>query len=122
MNINELSSSMYGNSIRSIQASGYDQKLIKKTGEESEKTESFEDILSSYALSGDTDDLAESIKNLSEELKSSESSSADKSDVMSIITDAHIAKEYLESKSGRNLIVSMAENSIASIVAGNDDN
>lgn len=121
MNINELAINTYGSgasSIKSIQSTGYVKPL--KSAENSTKTENFSDILESYALSGDTDELIDSVKELQLEIEESRSDNVNKSDVMNILTDAHLAKEYMESTSGRNLIVSMIDNQIASIVSGND--
>lgn len=127
MNITELTSSLYGTNVRNINASGYASKVLNKTDKATNASDSFENILSSYALSGDADDLMDGINEVKQSLDSLDEENTDndavnKSNVMNILTDAHVAKEYLESKSGRNLIVSMVENQIASIIAGNDQN
>lgn len=131
MNVNELTSSLYGanmHSTRNIGATGYTHKLLNKEGKAEGVSESFSDILSSYALSDNPEDIEDvvngiqnSIKSLDEE-DNSDSEGVNKGNVMNILTDAHVAKEYLESQSGRNLIVSMAQNQIASIIAGNNNN
>lgn len=123
MNINELTSNVYGTNIRNIHNSNYAVRKNEQTGS-AESTQKFADILSDFALSGDTDDLADSIKEMQESLGEEEKDTVDKSNVMNILTDAEIAKEYLESKTGRNLIISMVENEIAGIISGSntDDN
>lgn len=86
-------------------------------------SEKFEDILSSFTMSDNTEELSSKISELQKSLdvKNSENTdSVDKSDVMNILNDATLAKEYLENKTGRNLIVSMAQNQIAGIVSGSN--
>lgn len=122
MNINELTSSLYGANVRNINSNAYISKALGKSEHSEGTSEKFSDILSSFALSGDVDELTDSIKEIENGLddENADSSAINKSNVMNILTDAEIAKEYLESKSGRNLIVSMAQNTIASIIAGNN--
>lgn len=118
MNVNELTANLYGNygtEIRNIKSSIYSKK--DAASEAGSVTESFSDILSSYALSEDTDDLVDRIDELKSSLDEEDKDNVDKSDVMNILTDVELAKEYLESKTGRNLIISMVENDIASIIS-----
>lgn len=73
--------------------------------------------LSSQDLSEDT---LEQLEDLAQSLTSDAMDNEDeKLDVMSILTDAEKAKEYLSSQSGRQVLARMAENQIAGIITGN---
>lgn len=77
------------------------------------------DTLSSSELTPELieqiDDLTDSISALTYEQDEENNSM----DVMSILTDAEKAKEYLSSKSGRQVIANMMDNQIAGIITGN---
>lgn len=118
MNINELTSSIYGTNIGNIQFTQNSKKITDK--DSIPVSDSFADILSSYASSGDID--ANEISELVNELEgSSLDIETDSNNITSILTDAHKAKEYLSSQTGRNLIISMVDNQIASIVSSNSN-
>lgn len=66
------------------------------------------------------DDMMEQLNNLSQSLSSLNNSDDNDPNVMSILTDADKAKEYLSSQSGRQLILDMAKNEIAGIITGSN--
>lgn len=87
------------------------------------KTRDFSDILSGYisdAADEDSEELLTAIKDLADSIESLKTKRYDsqETDVMSILTDQEKAREYLSHQSGRQLIVNMAENSIAGIISG----
>ena len=109
MNITELTNNVYRSDISSLK--------------------SIESISPQSIQSLDTDVIIESFEDVLEEKLNSNSTNdnekntiAQTSDLNSILLDASSAKEYLESKTGRQLLVSMAENSIAQIITGADNN
>lgn len=64
-------------------------------------------------------DILEQLEDLAESLTSGVMDKEEENmDVMSILTDAEKAKEYLSSQSGRQVLARMAENQIAGIVTG----
>ena len=80
-------------------------------------TESLSDTLSAQNLNRDT---LEQLQDLAKSLTSDAMESDEETpDVMSILTDAEKAKEYLSSQSGRQVLARMAENQIAGIITGN---
>ncbi len=105
MNINELTNSIYSSEAGSVSGIKKAEDILKEnviSESEKETVKDFAEILSSCIQNNNDDD--------------------NNSNVMNILLDAQTSKEYLESKSGRNLIISMAENSISSIITGNNDN
>lgn len=119
MNINELTSSIYGTNIGNVQMTQNTRKVTDKTT--SEVNDSFANILSSYAINGesDIDEIQELVEEITDVTNLNEQ--ADSNNLTDILTDAHKAQEYLNSKTGRNLLISMAENQIASIISNNSD-
>lgn len=94
-----------------------------QTSETDTKTREFSAILSDYIA--DTEDidnkeLLTAIQDLADSIDSLKKDRYDRqeTDVMSILTDQEKAKEYLSHQSGRELIINMAENSIAGIISG----
>lgn len=103
LNMNSDTSSM----INSLESSAMTDSL----------SEALSNTLSAQDLSRDT---LEQLQDLAESLTSGAMDRDDKApDVMSILTDAEKAKEYLSSQSGRQVLARMAENQIAGIVTGN---
>lgn len=122
MNVNELSSSLYGYQIGNMSLNQNSNKIVHAEAVKTASGQSFSDILSEYAINGDSDSLdVDTLKNELLESTEETNNSSNTSDVMNILTDAEKAKEYLSSKSGMSLITSMIENNIASIISGNEN-
>lgn len=75
----------------------------------------------SFKISEDTD-TSEFADILTKIMDKDEDSEITSSDITSILLDSVKAKEYLENTSGRQLLISMSENSIAGIITGNENN
>lgn len=118
MNINELSSMVHGtsqiNTLGNYATSQANQKSITTISEES-----FENIFKTVLSEEDVDTtkLSEEATKIKEAIYDIASSKeVDTSDVISILTDAEKAKEYLSSASGRELILAMSENLVSDII------
>lgn len=120
MNVNELTSHIYGTTASNLTKANSTKIINNETASTTVNKETFAEILSSYSIE-DTDvnelatELADAVNN-----KKTDSDNTNNHTVNDILLDVALAKEYLESQSGRQLIVSMAENSIANIISGNN--
>ena len=123
MNVNELTSSIYGYQIGNHSINNNIKSLATKEETTTVDGQSFDDVLNAYALGeGDQDDLINAVKDYADNTLKDDNSDKDKTaDVMNILTDAELAKEYLSSKTGINVITSMIENEVASIISGNNE-
>lgn len=122
MNVNELASSIHHTPYSEISVSlSNASKLLNTENTASTATQKFSDIfsdiLSGYKEDGDSDKLISAIENLTKSIDSLKATTHNDTDLMSILTDQEKAKEYLSSQSGRELIIEMAQNSIASIIS-----
>ena len=122
MNVTELAASIYNTNVSGL--SGINSEKVLGTDNKKENTvKSFEQILSSVTKNQDNEIPAtdtEALEEMLDEIISDDDDKIIPNSTTEILTDAQLAKEYLESRSGRNLIVSMAENEIAGIISGNN--
>lgn len=122
MNVNELASSIHHTPYSEISVSLSNANKLLTTENTASTTaqkfsDIFSDILSGYTEDGDSDKLISAIENLTKSIDSLKATTQKDTDLMSILTDQEKAKEYLSSQSGRELIIEMAQNSIASIIS-----
>lgn len=127
MNVNELAGTIHHthyakHAVSLPHTSRQITESTQKTETDSKATE-FSDILSGYisdAANEDNKEILAAIKDLADSIESlkTKNYNQQETDVMSILTDREKAKEYLSHQSGRELIIGMAENSIASIISG----
>ncbi len=127
MNVNELAGAIHHTHYpQHVVSLPHMSRQITEASLEAEaepKTREFSDILSDYisdAENEDNEELLAAIEDLTDSIESLKAKryDAQETDVMSILTDREKAREYLSHQSGRQLIVNMAENSIASIISG----
>ena len=127
MNINELAGTIhhthYPQHVVSLPHMSRQISASQTETETDTKTREFSKILSDYISDteqGDSEELLTAIQDLADSIESLKTQRYDQqeTDVMSILTDQERAKEYLSHQSGRQLLVNMAENSIASIISG----
>lgn len=127
MNINELAGTIhhthYPQHVVSLPHMSRQIAASRTETETDTKTREFSKILSDYISDteqGDSEELLTAIQDLADSIESLKTKQYDqqKTDVMSILTDQERAKEYLSHQSGRQLLVNMAENSIAGIISG----
>lgn len=127
MNVNELAGAIHHTHYPQHAVSlPHMSRQVLTSSQETEtdaKTREFSAILSDYI--SDTEDidnkeLLTAIQDLADSIESLKAKKYDtqETDVMSILTDQEKAREYLSHQSGRELILNMAENSIASIISG----
>lgn len=127
MNVNELAGAIhhthYPQHVVSLPHMSRQVLTASQKTETDAKTREFSAILSDYI--SDTEDidnkeLLTAIQDLADSIESlkAEKYDAQETDVMSILTDQEKAREYLSHQSGRELILHMAENSIAGIISG----
>lgn len=127
MNVNELAGTIhqthYPQHVVSLPHMSQKITASSQEAEAEPKTREFSAILSDYIAdveNEDNEELLTAIKDLADSIESLKTKKYDgqETDVMSILTDQEKAREYLSHQSGRELIVGMAENSIASIISG----
>ncbi len=127
MNVNELAGTIHHTHYAKHAVSlPHTSRQITESTQETEtnpKTKEFSDILSGYisdAANEDNKEILTAIKELADSIESlkTKNYNQQETDVMSILTDREKAREYLSHQSGRQLIIDMAENSIASIISG----
>ena len=122
MNVNELVGSIHHTPYSDISVSLANANNILTTENTASTvtqkfSDIFSDILSGYAEDGDSDKLISAIQDLTKSIDSLKTTNEKDTDIMSILTDQEKAREYLSSQAGRELIVEMAQNSIASIIS-----
>lgn len=127
MNVNELAGTIHHTHYpQHVVSLPHMSQRITASSQEAEaepKTKEFSAILTDYisdAEHEDNEELLTAIKDLADSIESLKTKKYDEkeTDVMSILTDQEKAREYLSHQSGRQLIIDMAENSIASIISG----
>lgn len=127
MNVNELAGAIHHTHYpQHVVSLPHMSRRITASSQEAEaepKTKEFSAILSDYisdAEHEDNEELLTAIKDLADSIESLKTKNYDEkeTDIMSILTDQEKAREYLSHQSGRQLIIDMAENSIASIISG----
>lgn len=127
MNVNELAGAIHHTHYpQHVVSLPHMSQRITASSQEAEaepKTKEFSAILSDYisdAENEDNEELLTAIKDLADSIESLKTKQYDQqeTDIMSILTDQEKAREYLSHQSGRQLIINMAENSIASIISG----
>lgn len=127
MNVNELAGAIhhthYPQHVVSLQHTNRQITSSAQGTETDSKTREFSQILSDYISEtedNDNEELLTAIQDLADSIESLKAKKYDtqETDVMSILTDQEKAREYLSHQSGRELIVNMAENSIAGIISG----
>ena len=127
MNVNELAGAIhhthYPHHVVSLPHMSQRITASSQEAEAEPKTREFSAILTDYisdAEHEDNEELLTAIKDLADSIESLKTKKYDEqeTDVMSILTDQEKAREYLSHQSGRQLIIDMAQNSIASIISG----
>lgn len=129
MNVNELAGTIHHTHYakHAVSLPHTSRQITEATQEAgtNSKTKEFSDILSGYisdAANEDNKEILTAIKDLADSIESlkTKNYNQQETDVMSILTDQEKAREYLSHQSGRELIIGMAENSIAGIISGSN--
>lgn len=127
MHVNELAGAIHHTHYpQHVVSLPHMSRQITASAQETEtdsKTREFSEILSGYISDTENEgneELLTAIQDLADSIESLKTKKYDEQEtnVMSILTDQERAKEYLSHQSGRDLIVKMAENSIAGIISG----